>query len=113
MKHAHVRFGKEPAGKNQIVRAVERERKRTQHQVRYEVYLPSDSPSAVAIDGIIGLEEKAPGLVTLWKYEPRLAHVGELPSLDCDDVESGAPVLREWKASDILPRHSQRKETYY
>jgi hypothetical protein len=98
MKHARVRFGTEPAEKSKIVRAVEREQKRTQHHVRCESALPAD------VDCLTGSEAKAPSLVVLWKCCPPLAIASELPTL-AGDLSEGPidAVLVNWKVSEIFP----------
>lgn len=89
MKHAHVRLSDEASSGGVMVRAAERERKRTRQHVRHEPALQTDSPLNV-LSGEDGVKGTVPSAAALWKCFPPLKDA---------DLQLG---LVEWKASDLF-----------
>jgi hypothetical protein len=110
MQHAHVRFGDEPPEGSNTVRAVERERKRTRHNVRCETGLLTNSPLTAPDACMTGTRAAAPSIAALWKCFPPMEQATELPSCGSDYQDEHAIGLTTLQVSDIFPpRHSHAK----
>lgn len=72
MKHAHVRLMDEAPDDGNVVRAIDREHRRTRQRVRRESAVPATQPQGGDSD------KAAPSLPALWKFAPPLKKVGDL-----------------------------------